>query len=78
VLLNDGSVFRLFIANDDGSAIDTNRAAKIGVFATEYLAAFANWTLLTNSSALTNGQLRFDDPEGFTLPRRFYRVEEQP
>jgi hypothetical protein len=31
-LSSDAQTFHLFIANEDGSALDTNRASKIGVF----------------------------------------------
>jgi outer membrane protein assembly factor BamB len=71
--------FRLFVGNADGSPLTSNRMEKITMSATTNLGAPPIiWTMLTNSLVFTNGQLKFDDREGRTRPRRFYRAEERP
>lgn len=75
---NNGA-FRLIIAHEDGSPLDPARAARIDIYATTNPEASANtWTLLGGSMVATNGQIRFDDPESQTLPRRFYRAQQRP
>lgn len=71
--------FRLLIGNEDGSPLASNRVAKIDILASTNLTlGLAGWLKLTNSTALTNGQLRLDDPQSTNRPRRFFRVEERP
>jgi hypothetical protein len=77
--LGDDQAFRLLVGNADDSPLASNRMAKITVSAaTNFGASPDSWTMLTNSFVFTNGQLQFDDPEGRTRPRRFYRAEERP
>ena len=76
---NENGVFRLFIANDDGSPLDSSRVSKIDVFATENFSAnTAGWTKTAGSVVLENGQLRYEDASAPARTQRFYRVEERP
>jgi hypothetical protein len=71
--------FELAVGNEDGSPLDTNRSARIGIFAaTDLTLGLGGWIKLTNPLVLINGQLRLDDPDSATTPQRFFRVEERP
>lgn len=71
--------FRLLIGNEDGSPLDSNRVANIDIFAsTNLTVGLTGWIKLTNSTTLTNGQIRLDDPQSTSRPERFFRVEERP
>jgi hypothetical protein len=72
-------LFQLFIGNQDGSPLDTNRAANIDVFAsTDLTLGLTGWLKLTNPLVLTNGQLFLNDLQSATTPQRFFRVKERP
>jgi len=71
--------FRLLIGNEDGSPLTSNRVANIDIFAsTNLTVGLTGWIKVTNSTTLTNGQLRLDDLQSTSRPRRFFRVEERP
>src|SRR2546421_23292 len=79
LLTGTAGTFHLFIGNEDGSPLDTNRLANIDVLACADLTlGLSGWANLTNPIVLTNGQLLLDDPSSATAPRRFFRVEERP
>jgi len=78
-LTGGGAGFRLLIGNEDGSPLASNRVANIDIFASTNLAVgLSGWIKLTNSTTLTNGQLRLDDPQSGSRSQRFFRVEERP
>jgi hypothetical protein len=71
--------FRLLIGNEDGLPLASNRVANIDIFAsTNLTVGLTDWIKLTNSTTLTNGQLRLDDPQSTSRPQRYFRVEERP
>ncbi|TMQ01739.1 MAG: alcohol dehydrogenase [Verrucomicrobia bacterium] len=71
--------FQLFIGDEGGSSIDTNRAARIDIFAiTNLTACPSGWVKLTNSVVLTNSQLLLEDTERAATAQRFFKVEERP
>ena len=71
--------FRLSIAKGDGSPLDADAQARVQVFATTNLPAGpGGWLKLTQPTTLNNGELQLEDPDSSSLPRRFYRTEEQP
>jgi len=70
--------FKLAVGTEDGSPLDTNRAARIDIFAaTDLTLGLGGWIKLAYPQVLTNGQLRLDDPDSATTPQRFFRVEER-
>lgn len=72
-------MFRLIVGTEDGSALDTNRAARIGIFAAGDLGAGAGgWTQRLDSAVFSNGQVVLDDPASTGFAHRFFRVEEGP
>ena len=72
-----GNRLQLWIGTVNGSAIDTNRLAKMEVRSTTNLtASVASWPKLTNSLVLTSGQVRVDNVD--TGPTRYYLATEQP
>jgi outer membrane protein assembly factor BamB len=72
-----GNRLQLWIGTVNGSAIDTNRLAKMEVRSTINLtASVASWPKLTNSLVLTSGQVRVDNVD--TGPTRYYLAAEQP
>ena len=72
-------MFQLFIGDEGGSSIDTNRAARIDIFAiTNLTAGPSGWVKLTNSVVLTNSQLLLEDTERAATAQRFFKVEERP
>ena len=78
-LVNGKGTFRIFIGNEDGSPLDTNRVANIDILAsTDLTLRLSGWIKLTNPILVTNGQLRLDDPQSSNTTRRFFRVEERP
>src|SRR5205809_2732834 len=78
-LLSAGGTFRIFIGNEDGSPLDTNRVANIDILAsTDLTLGLSGWIKLTNPIVVTNGQLQLDDPQSSNTTRRFFRVEERP
>jgi hypothetical protein len=63
---------RLQIGNADGSPVEADRLASVGIYATTNLALdFSLWTRLTNSISLSGGLLESEDAAG-NLPMRFY------
>ncbi|MBI2947550.1 MAG: PQQ-like beta-propeller repeat protein [Verrucomicrobia bacterium] len=78
-LSGQNGVFRMSIANEDGSPLDAGQVAKIDVLATESLGTSAkSWSKLAISPILENGQLRFEAPMEPAQPRRFFKVQERP
>src|SRR5262249_33547774 len=74
-----GGGFQLVIGTEDNSPLDTNRVARIDLFgSTDLLGDASTWAQLTNGLLLTNGQIRFGDPESATRPRRFFKAAERP
>jgi len=69
--------FRLSIQCQDGSPVAPDRLPGIAVYASPDPAApLAEWTRLALSPILVEGQAGIEDPEGCSLPQRFYRLEE--
>ncbi|PYJ82295.1 MAG: alcohol dehydrogenase [Verrucomicrobia bacterium] len=78
-LVNGKGTFRIFIGNEDGSPLDTNRVANIDILAsTDLTLGLSGWIKLTNPILVTNGRLQLDDPQSSNTTRRFFRVEERP
>lgn len=71
--------FQLFVASEDGSPLEAYRAANIDLLATSDLTVIpAEWTKLTIAPVVTDGQLRWSDPESAAKSWRFYRAQERP
>ena len=72
-----GGRLQLWIGTANGSALDTNRLAKMEVrAATALTAGSAAWLKLTNSLVLTNGLVRVDNVD--SGPTRYFLAAEQP
>jgi alpha-tubulin suppressor-like RCC1 family protein len=68
----------LYLANSDGSAMDTATLSRLTVLASASLTAdLAAWTRYTNGFVLTNGLARWEDTTADSLSRRFYRTLEK-
>jgi hypothetical protein len=71
--------FSLFLADADGSAVATNRAARLSLYsAADLTTPFSLWTLLTNPVVPGGAQLRADGFDFTNAPRRFFRAVEAP
>jgi hypothetical protein len=74
-----GGAFSLYLADADGSAVNSDRAARVSLYTSTNLALpFSIWNLLTNPVVPSGGQLRAD---GFSVtngPRQFFRAVEAP
>jgi hypothetical protein len=71
--------FRLLIGNADGSPVESQRVAKVEIFATTNLSLhITSWLKLNNLPVWTNGILQLDDPESDAPVRRFYQTVERP
>ena len=74
-----GGAFSLLLVNADGSAVATNRAARVHIYSTTNLALpFLNWSLLANPVVPSNGQLRVDGITVTNSPSQFFRAAEAP
>jgi outer membrane protein assembly factor BamB len=73
---DSAGAFHLLIATEDGSPIDSSRAANIDVLASTNL-GLDGWFQITNPAVLTGGQVLLDDPQSAVTPRRFFRAEER-
>ena len=72
-----GNRLQLWIGTINGSAIDTNRLAKMEVrYTTNLTASVTSWLKLTNNLVLVSGQVRVDNVD--TGPTRYYLAAEQP
>jgi hypothetical protein len=71
--------FSLFLADADGSAVATNRAARLSLYsAADLTTPFSLWTLLTNPVVPVGAQLRADGFSFTNAPRQFFRAMEAP
>jgi PKD repeat protein len=76
--LSDGS-FQFAISNLDGTPITAEQQSRMAVFATpDLLQPLTNWTLLTNTTWLTNGLLQVSDPDASGFTNRYYRSLQRP
>ena len=74
-----GGGITLLLANTDGSAADSSQFPRLEIRASTNLTAhLTNWIPYTSGFLLTNGLIRWDDPNTSGFPRRFYRVGETP
>ena len=74
-----GGKFSLLLVDTDGSAVATNRAARVRVYATTNVALpIFNWALLTNSVVASNGLLRVDGLSTSNAVSGFFRAAETP
>jgi hypothetical protein len=74
-----GGAFSLFLVDADGSPVDTNRAARVRIYATTNVALpFPSWSLLANPVVPSNGQLRVDGFNVTNSPSQFFRAAEAP
>ena len=72
-------IFRIWIANADGTALNAAQLPVIEVYATANLAQpLPAWTRLSGSPVAANGEVYLDDPAARNLPLRFYRVDQLP
>jgi PKD repeat protein len=77
-LLPDGS-FQFAISNLDGTPITAEQQSRMAVFATtDLLLPLTNWTLLTNTTWLTNGLLQVSDPDLSHFAQKYYRSLQRP
>jgi outer membrane protein assembly factor BamB len=75
----DEPALDLGIANQDGSPIAPNRAAKVELWTTDGLDPQAGvWTRFTNEAVLTNGRIRAVERLTPETPQRFFRTQERP
>lgn len=65
--------FNFEISAEDGSAIDSSRAAGIGVYTRSDLSASGVWTRVTNSTVLSNGKLTLQ--VNASVPQSYFRTE---
>jgi hypothetical protein len=72
---NGSTGVELQIANEDGSAIDQQRAESITVFATPRIDLSSGWMRVPSSSVLLNGRLVLI-PESERSDGLFFRAEE--
>jgi hypothetical protein len=71
--------FSLLLADADGSAVATNRAARVSLYsAADLTTPFFLWTLLTNPVVPGGAQLRADGFNFTNAPRQFFRAVEAP
>ncbi|MSU63927.1 MAG: alcohol dehydrogenase [Pedosphaera sp.] len=76
--LSSGRSFGLEIGTADDSPIDANRASMIDIlFSGDLLTDLASWTKVSTAPQITNGRLRFEDPETGVVPRRYFRIQER-
>jgi outer membrane protein assembly factor BamB len=74
-----GNRLQLLLGTATGSAIESNRLARIEVrYATDLLASPSSWTRLTNNLVWTNGLVRVDDVDGDAAPCRYFIAVELP
>ena len=73
--LADGTC-RIWIANADGTPIESTQFSRISVLASSSTAG--DWTRLTGTRGASSGMLWIDDPDARNLPMRFYRASERP
>jgi len=77
--LNASNALPLFLRNMDNSALSADRVAQISVYsATNIVAPWTNWTLLSNPKVLSNGLLRIDGIRATNRTPTFYRAVETP
>jgi hypothetical protein len=78
-LAEDGALFRVRVANRDGSAIQAERITRIGIYSHDDLSVpAAGWTPVAGAPVLIDGKLEYAEPVETGKPIRVYRVEEQP
>ena len=78
MLLPDRS-FQFAISNVDGTPITAQQQSRVAVYATTNVSLpFSSWTLLSNSSWLTNSILQVTDPDASLFAQRYYRVLQNP
>lgn len=71
------SGFLLSIRNEDGTPLNSSRAAAIDIFATtDLFTNLGSWENVTASGVFTNGQLLLEDKGSADRSRRFFRIEE--
>ena len=74
-----GNRLQLILGTATGSAIESNRLARIEVrYATDLLGSPSSWTRLTNNLVWTNGLVRVDDVDCDAAPCRYFIAVEQP
>ena len=74
-LVSSPGGFQFAVSNADGTPVTLAEQSQIAVYATTNLTlVFTNWTLLTNSSYLTNGSLQINDTNSPLYSQRFYRA----
>jgi outer membrane protein assembly factor BamB len=72
-----GNRLQLLIGTASGSAVDSNRLARLEVrYTTNLATSLPNWTKLTNNLVLTNGVVRADNVDNGTA--RYFIASEQP
>jgi PKD repeat protein len=72
-------VFQFSVSNLDGTAITALEQTRIGIVtAMDPGQPLSNWTVLSNSTVLTNGLLRASDTNTANYPQRFYRARGLP
>ena len=79
VFLSADSGFQFIVTNADGTPVTEDQQSHIAIYATtDPTLAFTNWTVLTDSTLLTNGLLQVNDPDSVLYPQRFYRAVQTP
>jgi len=68
--------FSLYLADADGTAVASNRAARVTLYGATNL--LSPWTLLTNPVVPSSGQLRADGFSTTNSPSQFFRAVEIP
>jgi PKD repeat protein len=79
VFLSAASGFQFIVTNADGTPVTEDQQSRIAIYAAiDPSLAFTNWTVLPNSTLLTNGLLQVNDTNSVLYPQRFYRAVETP
>jgi PKD repeat protein len=71
--------FQFSVSNLDGTPVTALEQTRIGIVtALDPGQPLSNWTVLSNSTMLTNGLLRVSDTNAANYPQRFYRARGTP
>jgi hypothetical protein len=71
--------FELLVANQDGSAFESERVPNLQIYSTTNLTLdFADWNIETNTGVISNGVLQIDFPDDGSGGRYWHVTEQYP
>src|SRR5262249_1169126 len=75
VSTSTSGAFQLSVSNLDGTPVTALEQTRIGIVTTmDPSQPLTSWTVLSNSTVLTNGLLRVSDTNASNFQQRFYRA----